>query len=312
MAVLDEVPGIEVTVQIDGQNITEYDDHHISEPDADMNPGCPVMSKYVEAIDDAEFSIKVAVDDEVYAWENTEHRLRAQTTIDGRWVSGPLLKRGDEPRVIEGYKYYSEESQQWYCKKFKFSAISTDGDPQAARIEKDIEAVKDIGLIQVEFGRRVLKSQLKPASSPPLVNTNTLNVAEKALKGKAISHSMSYVIPQTPMLNSLIEDLQFDIIQYMLTHIHIEGLKRELAIPRTPSPEPVTPIVPKFVHNMTIAELQHLAQERLDQIQWAEEAKYGYKSAVKRKANEVVDVDEEADKARAAKRPAVTIDLTDD
>lgn len=131
-------------------------------------------------------------------------------------------------------------------------------------------------------------------------------MAEKALKGRAISH-YAFIAggESTTKSKGLIAVFRFK-------YRSRECLEQELIIPRTPSPEPTTPAAQLSVHNMTIAELQRLAQERLDQIHWAEKAKSGYTSAVKREFHEIVDDDEEADKTRAAKRPALAIDLTDD
>ncbi|KAI0115766.1 hypothetical protein GGR51DRAFT_575599 [Nemania sp. FL0031] len=337
MAVLDEVPGIEVTIQINGQNVTEYDSPQALESDHhDLDSGCPTISKYVEAIDDTEFSIKVTVDDDIYAWENIDHVLLATVEIDGIWVNSRFLQLGEKTWVIQGSEWYSEESQQWYVEKVKFSAIKTEDNCDAEQIKKDIETVKNTGLIHVELERHVLEneieseveSEFEPESEPeseselePLVDTNTLTVAEKALKGKAISHSTCFsdnevIMEYNRWSSHRAEEDSGPIAIFRFMYRSKEGLKQELVIPRTPSPSPPaltsSKSSSKSVDDMTVAELRRLAQERLDQINWAKEAKSRDKSTIKREVSEVVDVDEEAAKARTAKRPAVTIDLTDD
>lgn len=122
MAVLDEVPGIEVTIQIDGQNVTEYYDPHASNSDSEDDSGCPVVSKYIEAIDDAEFSIRMAIDDDVYAWDC--HYLFATTNVDGYSMAYNTMRIGRECMAIEGKDSYSGETGEPYCIKPKFSAIS--------------------------------------------------------------------------------------------------------------------------------------------------------------------------------------------
>ncbi len=163
-----------------------------------------------------EFSIKMAIDDDTYAWDDIEHVLSAEVNIDGKQVTGFLAGRGDEGMMAEGQLIYSEESQQWYCRKMKFSAISIGAtfstytwvlwltlvlaeDRNAAQVQEDIETVKEVGLIQVSLERCVEEGRATPVLDP-FINTNTLEVAEKVLKGKTISHSASYVIPQVRIL----------------------------------------------------------------------------------------------------------------
>lgn len=67
MAILDKFPGIEVTIQVDGQDLTEYNDPHASGSVSEDDLGCPVVSKYIESIDDTEFSIKFTIS-KAYAW----------------------------------------------------------------------------------------------------------------------------------------------------------------------------------------------------------------------------------------------------
>lgn len=63
-------------------------------------------------------------------------------------------------------------------------------------MQKDTESTKSLGLIQVSIERRFVKGLVKPVSNFP-VDTAVLEVAEKALKGKAISHATSYVLVLT-------------------------------------------------------------------------------------------------------------------
>ncbi|KAI3336615.1 hypothetical protein HD806DRAFT_528210 [Xylariaceae sp. AK1471] len=336
MAVLDEVPGIKVTILIDNQDVTEYVDPHASESDSDTNPGFPVISKYVKAIDDTEFSIRVAVDNDEYAWSDIDHCLTADIRVDGRLIDNCILRNDviyPDGYIVKGRTYF--QGSQWRLERLKFAAISTVEDCNQARIKKDKKTVKDLGHINVSLERHVLGDQCIPVPKTYNTNSDKLEVAEKAVKGKAISHSTSLVFLRIKTLDTLtntffslsqseaaedfsvwdtnrvaLDDGPIAVFRFM--YASEESLKQELIIPRTPSPEPATPIAPRSVDNMTIAELQRLAQERLDQIRWAQEAKSGRKSALKRGMNEVVDVDEEANRVRRAKRRAVTIDLTDD
>ncbi|KAI1282242.1 hypothetical protein F5Y07DRAFT_395043 [Xylaria sp. FL0933] len=330
MAVIDKVPGIEVTVQVDGQAATEYIDPYASDSDPDDDLECPVVSRYIESIDDTEFSIKIAVDNDLYAWKDVKHSLIAKTKVDGRWIDGPIIDKSTKMRVVEGTDEYSEASKQWYQRTLKFSAVNTVDDDNTKRTRKAIKAVKRVGLIEVSLERCTLVKRVSTAPTP-FTNTNTLEVSEKALKKNFISHSTSFGIkkavtkPRVWSTRSISED-NGPIAVFRFIYRSKENLKKELVIPRSPSPEPkpAAPPVSRSVHNMTISELQRLAQERLDQIK-----DEGVNSPIKRENKEVagigedrltkkrgvaevVDVDEEAAKARSKKRLAVTIDLTDD
>ncbi|RYP32298.1 hypothetical protein DL767_005273 [Monosporascus sp. MG133] len=70
MAVLDEVRGIFVSIQAAGKDLEELDAQH--------HPGqgksCPTLTTYVEAVDNAEFAIRLTVDHN-YAWGLPHHGL---------------------------------------------------------------------------------------------------------------------------------------------------------------------------------------------------------------------------------------------
>ncbi|KAI1115092.1 hypothetical protein F5Y14DRAFT_460911 [Nemania sp. NC0429] len=290
MAILEEVPGMEVTIQIDGQNVTEYDGPQASDSVSQDDSGCPVVSKYIESIGDAEFTIKLTIDGKLYYKRGCKvmDHLVFHPKIDGRWVRSAVMSIVD--------------------------------DRNAARIQKDIKATKDLGIIQIEVERHIYRGELPPSQDADSTTT-TLEVAEKALKGKAISHSTS-VGKREPgeslrlMNTRRIPADNGPIAVFRFLYRSREDLKQELVIPRTPEPELATPAVQQSIHDMTEAQIHRLAQERLDQIKQDEEAKGHSNSIVKKEGKrgirEVIDVDEEAGEARAAKRRAITIDLTDD
>ncbi|KAI1189924.1 hypothetical protein F5B17DRAFT_389457, partial [Nemania serpens] len=224
-----------------------------------------------------------------------------------------------QTRVIDEAISYSKESQKCYCRAMKFSLITKVHHNDATRMQKDTESTKSLGLIQVSIERRFVKGLVKPVSNFP-VDTAVLEVAEKALKGKAISHATSFGETKPMKSDYMVETQRIaadtgPIAVFRFMYRSREDLKQQLIIPRTPSPELATPAAQHSFHNMAMVELLRLAQERLDQMKQKEDVKSHFKSNVgvkgKREIQEVIDVDEEADEARAAKRPQLTIDLTD-
>ncbi|KAK5631835.1 hypothetical protein RRF57_007549 [Xylaria bambusicola] len=340
MAIIGEVPGIKVTVQVNGEDATEHIDPHASKSDVDDDPECPVISRYIESIDDAEFSITLAVDDDTYGWRDVYHdSVVAIVNVDGQVIVRPIIKPRRGVWVVAGVDIYSEESNQWYRKPLKFSAITIVEDQSAKEFKKGMKAAQSAGLIQIAFERHVSGKKLTPLQKS-FNSIDTLEVAEKALKNNFISHSISYVVPsiwiftlintgprsfgerkviQKPNMWACkrVSTDQGPIAIFRFMYKSRELLEEELIIPRSSdsssefTPEPTGSGISLSVGDLPMAEVLRLAQERLDQMKGAEEEKPKYRP-IKREADEVIDVDEEARGARALKRCAVTVDLTDD
>lgn len=125
MAVIDDVPGIKVTVQINGQDVVEYDDPDASE----LNATRPTSSKYIECIDDAEFAVQHHVTDK-YKWGYKDHYLNFKVSADGSPLRGKCFREKDIAsghciQKTTGQSYTDAETGQLHERKCKFSTIST-------------------------------------------------------------------------------------------------------------------------------------------------------------------------------------------
>ncbi|RYP67867.1 hypothetical protein DL769_005656 [Monosporascus sp. CRB-8-3] len=193
MAVLDDIPGIEVAVQINGWDVVEYDD-----PDASEHVrSCPTSSKYIESIDDTEFTIRYKAS-LGYNWEGCrDHVLRFRTFADGLKLSGKVLFKTDalHGRCIrnEGFSKYDPETKERYKYNCKFCPISTVDDAGRERVIEDSRVAKKLGLIEVEVYRSTFSGSRKPGASS-VATPHSYELAEKSLKGKAISHGVSYTL----------------------------------------------------------------------------------------------------------------------
>ncbi|RYP42119.1 hypothetical protein DL767_000484 [Monosporascus sp. MG133] len=79
MAILQELPGVKVTVRVEGKDCVEYED-----PDAaDIQTSCPTSTKYIESVDDAEFCIHFHVDSD-YNWDYKKHFLDVAVYVDNQ------------------------------------------------------------------------------------------------------------------------------------------------------------------------------------------------------------------------------------
>ncbi|KAI5239395.1 hypothetical protein E4T43_06742 [Aureobasidium subglaciale] len=88
MAILDTLPGLEVSVVVNGQDLHEYQDAHARDVE-------DTVTKYIEVVSDAYFAIKVTTARKLKMPGNN---LYVRVTIDGIRVEGIDLSRMDKNR----------------------------------------------------------------------------------------------------------------------------------------------------------------------------------------------------------------------
>jgi len=121
MAVLDAVPGLEVTVHINGASATEYDD-----PEGNDSYGLCTVTKYIESAEGTEFSIVTQVKHN-YAWGYRGHELVTHVSIDGRHCRATRIFPSSVLTVTRdtGVVERQPDTQQWVLRKYRFAAITT-------------------------------------------------------------------------------------------------------------------------------------------------------------------------------------------
>lgn len=85
MAVIDAVPGVKVSICINGQPVEEYED---SGEEIDGPLASKTVVKYIEAISDAEFTINTTALPAFEKHRKTRDDILVDTKIDGTWVRG--------------------------------------------------------------------------------------------------------------------------------------------------------------------------------------------------------------------------------
>lgn len=307
----EDVPGIEVAVQIGGVDAVEYDCAPEAEDDWTK------VTKYIECSDGAEFSVRVRVSN-TYDWTYNNHCLSAFCYVDGKWVRTPVFhnpNRFHRTRTVATIEGPEEQDNhgQWSRRNFRFSSVTIIDDTRKARIEEDQKRAKVLGAIEVKIERG---TPLGSAEAPlARARDGQLEIAEKALKGKAISHSTSYSAGQSISSPSFIEVRRLPeddgpIAVFRFLYRSREALKSELVIPRTPPPRsPTLAALPE-------AERDRLARERLDELR---RIKHEGKNGIKRELNAVYDLTQEGAPKRPAKmtrlasgRAVEVVDLTED
>ena len=119
MAILN---GVEASVVIDGKALIEYDDEDTADDGSDHTSE---VSKYIEAVSDAEFSIGITVP-KSYSFK--ADALSFRLSLDGVRVDSSLCRkaklkslRKDWHDTIAGSKV--KNGNEWYLRPFKFNDI---------------------------------------------------------------------------------------------------------------------------------------------------------------------------------------------
>ncbi|KAK8039243.1 hypothetical protein PG993_007654 [Apiospora rasikravindrae] len=192
MTIIDGVPGIEVTIWIGGRPAFEYGDPDHSH---ELNgPGTKVSSKYIESRSGEEFAIHVRVNPTYDHQQPVPHTLNLAAFIDGQWIRGELCRDGhirDGPfQVYIKERITKTRSGTTVKQSFKFAGLATVDDTSSWRVENEREKVRDLGVIEL----RVIRVQELGSSSfkPSTETSGLVEVAEKSLKGRAISHGTQF------------------------------------------------------------------------------------------------------------------------
>ncbi|KAI1505430.1 hypothetical protein F5X99DRAFT_244249 [Biscogniauxia marginata] len=318
MAILKEVPGVEVTVQVNDRDAIEYDDPHASEQESDA--ASPTSHNYIESIDDANFSVCVVATSQ-YRWGYPYHDIELKVLADGQFIRCQFISERDLTagrcvRSIKGRRAFDPKKKEWYQQLCRFAAVSTVDDSKRDRVQSDKKVAAKLGVIEVRL-RRIRNSGNYRRLSPqdfPAISTQSdrkYEIAEKSMKGKAISHGTAFSrgAKMSAPRHYDVEPIPGDrgnLAVYRFYYKSRDALKQEMIIPRSPSPDPI-------ISGLSRAEIERLARERLDQIKGEGEAKRERKSGVKREADEMLDLTGEQTLSRPSKRhQPVVVDLTAD
>lgn len=273
MAVIDEL-GVEVKVIVNGTEATEYiPDEEPDFDDDNFDPSTKTCCRYVESIDNADFAIRAAVtsgrNKPANKWldDSKTNGLSFSLSFDGGdKVAGLLINQNR--RFVIG----DSTSDAATCTKrnFRFASVSTVDDANKQRIASDMETAKDLGLIRVVVKRvKFTGNKIRQPSSSRDISklaSRDFSLAEKALKGKAISHGTTLAPPVKCPVSGTTKTLNVDrshspFAVFYFKYRSKEALQQELIIPR-----PRSLSIESDVENLSAAELRRLARERLSQM----------------------------------------------
>ncbi|KAF5719066.1 hypothetical protein FMUND_4855 [Fusarium mundagurra] len=282
MAVLDEVPLVTARVRVAEELATEYDPVDDQEPVINLDQEgnkIPKRNCYIESKSGATFAVEVTVSGK-FRLPHFHDRFIAEVFIDGQWMESRCIGTPFSPGmsstiVISGAEFLAE-NERVVTRKFVFAPITKTSDHVSTdRLNNDIKQAENLGTIRLLLSTGRFKG---PQFKKPLNwhGSQDVELAEKALKGRALSHATL-----------------------------AEALQHEMIIPRTPSPG-LSGLDEDSLSHLSENDIRRLAIERLRDTQVKDEF-----SQVKREAEETPRMPRQwkfvkLDNGREA------VDLTDD
>lgn len=271
MAILPDIPGLFASVIVAGQPATEYEPPDDSEIPTDTDQSLarlPACHRYIESKTGAAFKIRVDVTS-AFAFPGSNDILLNRVFIDGSKETGARVRKDNVPttcHVSQTTRFDTALNREVY-KKFIFAPVTTTEDMGSDKVARDAKRVQELGTIKVVIavgrlgGYRELKPSSRRASSDvrnpgsssqqAIDHTQSLEVAEKAMKGKELSHGASFVtVPgraYEPKLRKAIIKNRSEIAVFYFHYRSRDALDHEMVVPR--SPPSAAPI--KIIQDLT-------------------------------------------------------------
>ncbi|KAF5565455.1 hypothetical protein FPHYL_4253 [Fusarium phyllophilum] len=287
MAVLDEVPLVTARVRVAGELATEYDPLGDQEPVINLDKeGNKINTRncYIESKSGAEFAVEVTVSDK-YRLPHSHDRFIAEVSIDGQWMESSCIMIPFPPgmpyTIVISSCDFSTENERVVVRKFVFAPITKTSDHISTdRLNNDIKQAETLGTIRL---RLITGRFIGPHLKKPLIwhGGRDVELAEKALKGRAISHATLLAeTDKKPSQNRVaIEDRRL-LGEIFFRYRSYQALQHEMIIPRTPSPR-LSGLDEDSLSHLSENDIRRLAMERLRDTQVKDEF-----SQVKREAEE--------------------------
>ncbi|KAF5241376.1 hypothetical protein FANTH_9119 [Fusarium anthophilum] len=289
MAVLDEVPLVTARVRVAGELATEYDPLDDQEPVINLDKEgnkIPTRKCYIESKSSAEFAVEVTLSDK-YRLPHSHDVLLAEVYIDGQWMRSqwrsPPFPPGMPPTIVISSADFLE-NERVITRKFVFAPITKTSDHISTdRLSDDIKQAGKLGTIHLVLNAARLEGQTswKP---PSWHGERDVELAEKALKGRAISHATLLAeTDEKPDLNVSRVGNRRRLGEIFFCYRSHQALQHEMIIPRTPSPElsDTAGFDEDPLSQLSENDIRRLALERLHDTQIKDEV-----SQIKREASE--------------------------
>ncbi|KAK7968094.1 uncharacterized protein PG986_002371 [Apiospora aurea] len=192
MAILKGNTGVQVYVRVGGRIAKEYRD---PDPPPPTQNRCPVMCKYIDSLTNLPFVIDTYVDPN-YDFSYKNHTLSFHVYVDGKYMVNNCTGKeyvlaGCGYRSVSGPVMMDEQGANVVQQKFRFSPVKTGWTTIGEIAYRGTRRkARDIGVIEVQVFRIILR-EVTGSQRGSALRGQDLELSEKALKGKAISHGAS-------------------------------------------------------------------------------------------------------------------------
>ncbi|KAI1745425.1 hypothetical protein F4680DRAFT_465387 [Xylaria scruposa] len=242
MAIIQGLPGLEVTIFTGGRTAKEYKDPSETSG-AHKRPR--VITKYIECKDNEPFRIHLKATDE-YSWGFKNHILNFGAVIDGVWAKGELCrqeytKEEDWEREIS-YRVVKDPNDyaRYILQEFAFSTIIKTDNVTDKQHESDMETMERLGTIEVKVHRATVQdngSIFVPSGNHP----KDFIISREAVKGKAKSHGTKFTRTQPAVKPQYIKCLALREDDGPIAIFRFKYRSREALVSEGISPDPQQP-----------------------------------------------------------------------
>ncbi|CAK1363012.1 hypothetical protein CB0940_04852 [Cercospora beticola] len=229
MAINDAVPGVEIAITVDGKSLQEY-------TEAGFEEEPKTVTRYVEAKSNQNFAISIKTTKGTHMKGDC---LCFEVYVDGQRVIQPIVtsksvRYRSLTRVVEGHMPSATT-----VRSFRFDSLEKASDGKI--LKREAALVKSLGTIEVKCSHRTRSHKM---SRPSDFVSDTGILSEKALQGRALSHSVAFEAPRTTKVwtcyeTELVNKDEPCAGKIAFKYRSNESLKTEMIIPRTPSPPPL-------------------------------------------------------------------------
>ncbi|MCJ1244363.1 hypothetical protein MMC30_001561 [Trapelia coarctata] len=311
MAILKDIA---VTVVVNDQELTEYEDVGNTDDHADEAESLNTITRYIEAAAGANFKLKFDTNGPSFTGYNG---LLFGVFVDGREVDNVVLY-AQKTAVLRGAR--TLEMGLWTIRKFKFARLQLADASYGPPSLPDSHRLENLGLITIKV-ERVNATASSRSLSRSTRTTEELSsqspLSEKALKGRAVTHRTSFDQPERiatvkPLNCDYLDSLKHPYASFSFKYRSRKALQAELIIPRTPSP---IPLEDRPQETLNREELLELLNRRPVLVKPEAKAENSVRAGVKRERDPEYDEilsSAHVRKVARTQKEAEVIDLLDD
>ncbi|KAJ9623096.1 hypothetical protein H2203_006029 [Taxawa tesnikishii (nom. ined.)] len=251
MAISDALPGVEVAVTVNGNDLKEYEDPEI---DAESR----TVTRYIEAVSDQRFGIRIKIPK---GFEYRGDCLAFRITIDGIKTGGPgfgkhKTESGDFHTTRMGKPTGVNEIQPYTFAALEFAA--------SGHATESLRNITELGVIKISVEHGVYRGADEPGKS---IEKAIEVLSEKALKGRTLSHVVKFGEAEKSQRHNWVRTKKIEQpTTFTFKYRSEAALKSLMIIPRTPSPIPLEERDPETLSREEMLELLRKQKEELDRL----------------------------------------------